>query len=89
MVSGLDLAGIGWIIGGGENAHNKGRPCDADWMRAVRDLCVAHDVPFFLKQWGSWRNNPTPLTRNSTRRPKAAQRSTDGCGANFHGLQAG
>jgi protein gp37 len=30
-------------------------------MRAVRDFCVTHDTPFFLKQWGVWANNPTPV----------------------------
>jgi len=29
-------------------------------MRAVRDLCLARGVPFFLKQCGIWENNPTP-----------------------------
>jgi protein gp37 len=59
MVPGLDLAGIGWVIGGGESGRNA-RRCDPDWMRAVRDLCVAQGVPYFFKQWGAWANNPTP-----------------------------
>jgi len=59
MVPGLDLTGIGWVIGGGESGGNA-RPCDPAWMRAVRDLCVGHALPFFLKQWGIWENNPTP-----------------------------
>jgi protein gp37 len=59
MVPGLDLDGIGWVIAGGESGHHA-RPCDPDWMRAVRDLCVAHRVPLFLKQWGKWANSPTP-----------------------------
>lgn len=25
-----------------------------DWVRAIRDQCVAADVPFFFKQWGNW-----------------------------------
>jgi protein gp37 len=29
-------------------------------MRDLRDLCIAEGVPFFLKQWGTWDNNPTP-----------------------------
>jgi len=62
MIPGFDLAGIGWVIAGGESGHDA-RPCDPEWMRAVRDLCVAHDVPFFLKQWGVWENNPTPRGR--------------------------
>jgi protein gp37 len=61
MVPGLDLAGIDWVIGGGESPGRlRARPCDPDWMRALRDLCIAASVPFFLKQWGTWGNNPTP-----------------------------
>jgi protein gp37 len=59
VVPGLDLDGIGWVIGGGESGRNA-RPCDPDWMRAVRDLCGENAVPFFLKQWGTWESNPTP-----------------------------
>jgi protein gp37 len=57
MVPGLDLDGISWVICGGEN-QGGGRRCKLKWMRAVRDLCIAEEVPFFLKQWGSWDNNP-------------------------------
>jgi protein gp37 len=59
MVPGLDLSGIGWVICGGESGHYA-RPCDRAWMRPVRDLCVSADVPFFLKQWGTWESNPAP-----------------------------
>jgi protein gp37 len=63
MVPRLTLDGIGWVIGGGESPQPKHppRPCDPDWMRALRDLCVSKNVAFFLKQWGIWENNPTPL----------------------------
>lgn len=59
MVPGLRLDGIHWVIAGGESGQ-KARLCHPDWVRAVRDLCVGHGVPFFLKQWGAWANNPTP-----------------------------
>jgi protein gp37 len=59
MVPGLDLGGIAWVICGGESGHHA-RPCDPDWVRAVRDLCISRGVAFFFKQWGSWSNNPTP-----------------------------
>src|SRR5262249_54911427 len=26
------------------------RPCNVEWLRSLRDQCVAADVPFFLKQ---------------------------------------
>jgi protein gp37 len=62
MIPGLDLTDIDMVIGGGESpgAGHPARPCDPDWMRALRDFCVAKGVPFFLKQWGLWENNPTP-----------------------------
>jgi protein gp37 len=69
MVPGLDLDGIGWVIAGGESG-NHARPCNPDWVRAVRDLCVAHRVPFFLKQWGTWSNNPTPREQELDPRAK-------------------
>ena len=47
------------MIAGGESGRNA-RPCDPDWMRAVRDLCVQNAVPFFFKQWGDRPNNPIP-----------------------------
>lgn len=25
-----------------------------DWVRDIRDRCVAAGVPFFFKQWGEW-----------------------------------
>jgi protein gp37 len=62
MVPGLDLEGIHWVIGGGESGRNA-RYCDPEWMRAVRDLCLAHSIPFFLKQWGTWESNPTSRDR--------------------------
>ncbi len=48
---GLDLGGIDWVIVGGESGPNA-RPMEAEWVRAVRDQCLAASVPFFFKQWG-------------------------------------
>jgi protein gp37 len=47
----LDLTGIGWVITGGESGP-RARPLDPDWVREIRDNCVASGVPFFHKQWG-------------------------------------
>ncbi|MFD8491859.1 DUF5131 family protein [Amycolatopsis sp. NPDC059657] len=47
----LDLAGIGWVIVGGESGPGA-RPMDPEWALAVRDRCTSSDVPFFFKQWG-------------------------------------
>ncbi|HEX8342850.1 MAG TPA: phage Gp37/Gp68 family protein [Tepidisphaeraceae bacterium] len=47
----LPLTGIHWVIVGGESGPGA-RPMDPQWVRAIRDRCVAQDVPFFFKQWG-------------------------------------
>lgn len=50
-LDGIDLAGIGWVIAGGESGPNY-RPMQVDWARRIRDACVDERVPFFFKQWG-------------------------------------
>lgn len=50
-LTGLDLDGIGWVITGGESGP-AARVLDPDWVREIRDQCVAAQVPFFHKQWG-------------------------------------
>ena len=45
------LAGIQWVIVGGESGH-KSRPMDAEWATRIRDDCLSAGVPFFFKQWG-------------------------------------
>lgn len=50
----LDLAGIDWVIVGGESGPGA-RVMDADWVREIRDQCVARGVAFFFKQWGGLR----------------------------------
>jgi protein gp37 len=58
-LDGLDLSGIHWAIGGGESGPGA-RPMRAEWMRSIRDQCIAAGVPFFCKQFGTWESNPTP-----------------------------
>ena len=60
----LDLTGINWVIVGGESGP-RARPMQADWVREIRDNCLAMDVPFFFKQWGG-------------RLPKSGGRELDG-----------
>lgn len=60
----LPLDGIGWVIVGGESGP-RARPLDPQWVRDVRDQCLAADVPFFFKQWGGLR-------------PKSGGRTLDG-----------
>jgi len=50
----LPLRGIHWVIVGGESGPNF-RRIDPDWVREIRDQCLAANDPFFFKQWGGFR----------------------------------
>jgi protein gp37 len=65
----IDLAGIAWLITGGESGGSPERalvipstrgwvpkPDAMEWVRELRDLCQTKGVAFFHKQWGG----PTP-----------------------------
>jgi protein gp37 len=45
----LDLSGIRWVIAGAESGYGA-RPMDEDWVRSIKDQCVAAGVAFFYKQ---------------------------------------
>jgi protein gp37 len=60
----VDLAGIDWVIVGGESGPGA-RRMDPEWVREVRDQCLDSGVPFFFKQWGGLR-------------PKSGGRELDG-----------
>lgn len=60
----LDLAGIDWVIVGGESGP-RARPMDRQWVTDIRDQCITAGVAFFFKQWGGFS-------------PKAAGRLLDG-----------
>ncbi|MDI7277069.1 MAG: phage Gp37/Gp68 family protein [Anaerolineae bacterium] len=47
----LDLAGIHWVIVGGESGPGA-RAMDLGWVRTLRAQCQMAEVPFFLKQLG-------------------------------------
>ena len=49
----LDLEGIDWVIVGGESGP-KARLMKREWVKDIRDQCVAARVPFFFKQWGGF-----------------------------------
>jgi protein gp37 len=49
----LNLEGIHWVITGGESGQGA-RSCDPDWVRGIRDMCLAQNVAFFHKQWGGY-----------------------------------
>lgn len=51
----LDLAGIHWVIVGGESGFGA-RAMNLDWARDLREQCERRDVAFFLKQLGGARD---------------------------------
>lgn len=53
-IQNLELDGIDWVVVGGESGPHC-RPVDAAWVKAIRDQCLAEQVPFFFKQWGGKR----------------------------------
>jgi protein gp37 len=50
-LSSLDLAGIDWVIVGGESGA-EARPMREAWVTEIRDNCLDTGIPFFFKQWG-------------------------------------
>jgi protein gp37 len=52
-VGSLDLAGIHWVIVGGESGP-KARRMKPDWAINIQKQCVEQGVAFFFKQWGTW-----------------------------------
>jgi protein gp37 len=59
----VNLQGIGWAIAGGESGPGA-RPVHPDWVRSLRDQCIAQGVPFFFKQWGEWAPHSEPPDRH-------------------------
>jgi protein gp37 len=57
-ISRLPLEGIHWVIVGGESGPGA-RDVDPQWVRKIRDRCIALRVPFFFKQWGGTRKKVT------------------------------
>ena len=55
---------IDWVIVGGESGPGA-RPMHPEWVREVREQCIAQGVAFFFKQWGGFR-------------PKSGGRELDG-----------
>jgi len=47
----LALAGIHWVIVGGESGPGA-RPMEEAWVKQIQTRCAARGVPFFFKQWG-------------------------------------
>ena len=58
---GLNLAGIDWVIVGGESGPGA-RPMAPAWVTDIRDQCRHASVPFFFKQWGGVNKKRTGRT---------------------------
>jgi protein gp37 len=54
----LDLAGISWVIVGGESGPHA-RPIQPRWVENILAQCIEQNVPFFFKQWGGTRKKRT------------------------------
>jgi protein gp37 len=54
----LQLAGIHWVIVGGESGPGS-RPMKTQWVRSIRSQCRATNTAFFFKQWGGIRKKET------------------------------
>ena len=57
----LNLDGINWAIAGGESGPGS-RPMDPQWVRSIRDQCIAAEVAFHFKQWGGINKKRTGRT---------------------------
>jgi protein gp37 len=57
----LPLAGIHWVIVGGESGPGA-RPMQDEWVRTIRDRCQRLNVPFFFKQRGGVNKKKTGRT---------------------------
>ena len=54
----IDLAGIHWVIVGGESGPGA-RRLSRDSVVSIRNQCRALEIPFFFKQWGGVRKHKT------------------------------
>jgi protein gp37 len=63
----IDLAGIHWVIVGGESGFGA-RPVKQEWINSILRQCRKAGVPFFFKQWGGVQKKKAgrPLMARST-----------------------
>ncbi len=83
---------IDWVIAGGESGPTR-RPPRGEWLRGLRDHCLAAGVAFTFKGWGGrvqgaqgrlldgreWHERP-PRTRHATSARATPTPSADACG---------
>jgi protein gp37 len=68
---------LDWVVAGGEIGTGA-RPTHPDWLRMLRDQCVAAGVPFFFRQWGEWAPGERPAQTLVRAGKRAAGRLLDG-----------
>lgn len=65
----FDLTGLHWAIAGAEsNPPRRARPMELDWVRNIRDRCIAAEVAFFFKQDAISRGKTVPVPELDGRR---------------------
>jgi protein gp37 len=74
-LDGLNLKGIDWAIAGGESGPGA-RPMPVEWVRSMRDQCVAANVAFHFKQWGGVQKKRTGRMLDGRTWDQLPQRST-------------
>ena len=57
---------VSWMVLGSETGTENARPMDLDWARAVRDVAVSNQIPFFFKQVGSSHKKPVRVLDDRT-----------------------
>jgi protein gp37 len=52
LIAAIDMKGFAphWLIAGSESGPGA-KPCNVDWVRSLRDQCVANGTAFFFKQF--------------------------------------
>ena len=71
-LDGVSLAGIDWLIIGGETGPGA-RPLCSTWVRDAVDAARTAGVPVWFRQWGRWPNHPHwPDARGRTLRARKA-----------------
>jgi protein gp37 len=75
-IGSLNLAGIHWVIVGGESGA-KARPMKPEWADSVRRQALTQGVAFFFKQWGAWGPDGVRRAKKTNGRELAGKRWND------------
>ena len=52
LIGQVELAGVRWVITGGESDYKNPRPAKPEWFREIRDQCKEQGIAYFHKQNG-------------------------------------